>query len=395
MQRKSNTRAAQGSGSIRYDEKKKLWQGRVTLGRDPGSGKQIQKSIYGKSQAAVQKKMNDALHQIDEGTYTEPSRLTLSQWLDIWLKEYTGGIKEQTLVQYESVSRNHLKPNLGHVKLSALKPHMIQTLYNRLVREMKKSPKTVKNINGVLHKVLQQAVLLQYIPVNPCQAVQLPKVHKANIQALTEAQIRDFLKDIQGSLYEDILKVDLFTGMRQGEIMGLTWDRVDFNTGTILIDRQMILERKRGGAYKFASTKTDRARKIKPAPFVLDILRARKDRQHFEKEAAGDKWDEGPFSGAGLVFTTPLGAHFGKDTLTHNVTRIGQRIGVPSLRFHDLRHTYAVISIRAGDDIKTISSNLGHSTIAITMDTYAHFTEDMQNDSAAHMQAYSARFAGL
>ncbi len=394
MPKKSNTRGAQGGGSIRrYNET--TWQGRVTVGRDPGTGKQIQRSFYGKTQAEVQKKMNEALHQIDAGIYTAPSKLTMAQWLDIWADEYTGGIKEQTRDHYRTVSRVHLKPALGSVKLSALKPHLIQALYNRLVREENKSPKTVKNINGVLHKALQQAVLLQYIPANPCQAVQLPKVEKAGIKPLTEAQTLDFLAAIRGSEYEDILKVDLFTGLRQGEIMGLTWDRVDFRAGTILIDRQMIYERHSGGVYSFASTKTDRARRIKPAPFVMDILRAVRRKQIVQRRTAGDKWDEGSFTGAGLVFTSPLGLHYSKTTLTHQVSRIGKRIGAPALRFHDLRHTYAVMSIRAGDDIKTISSNLGHSTITITMDTYAHFTEDMANDSASRMQAYSARLGAV
>jgi integrase len=387
-------RGAKGGGTIRrFNET--TWQGRVTLGLDPGTGKQKQKSIYGKTKAEVQRKMNEALHQVDEGIYTEPSRLTVGKWMDIWLDEYTGGIKEQSRDQYRSVIKVHILPALGNVKLVSLKPHMIQAFYNSLVREEKKNPKTVKNVHGVLRKALQQAVKLQYIPANPCQAVQLPKVQKKDIRPLTEAQVKDFLQVIRGSEYEDILKVDLFTGMRQGEIMGLTWDRIDFKAGTILIDRQMVIDRNNSYGYAFATTKTDRARKIKPAPFVMDILKARKDRQRFERETAGNQWNEGDFKGAGLVFTTALGAHYGKSTLYKNTVRFGEMIGVEGLRFHDLRHTYAVLSIRAGDDIKTISSNLGHSTITMTMDTYAHFTEDMANDSAARMEAYSARFGAI
>lgn len=394
MPRKSNTRAPQGSGTIRkYNDT--TWQGRVTLGRDPGTGKQIQKSVYGKSQAEVQKKMNALLAEIDKGIYTEPSKLTVGQWLDIWLQEYTGGIKPQTKGQYEQVCRVHLKPSMGKIKLSALKPHPIQALYNKLVREEGKSPKTVKNINGVLHKAMQQAVMLQYIPVNPCLAVQLPKVEKPDIKPLDEAQINAFLAAIKGSEYEDIFKVDLFTGMRQGEIMGLTWDRIDFAAGTILIDRQMIRERVKGGLYKFASTKTDKVRKLKPAPFVMEILQKRRKKQLQDRLLAGNMWDEGNFAGAGLVFTNAFGAHYGKATLTHHITQIGAKIGAPGLRFHDLRHSYAVASIRAGDDIKTISSNLGHATVAMTMDIYAHYTEDMRNDSSRRMQEYSERFKDL
>lgn len=395
MARKA-TRNAQGGGTIRkYNEN--LWQARITLGRDPGTGKQIQRSIYGKSQAEVRQKMTAALAGIDKGIYTEPSKLTVSKWADIWLEEYTNSIKEGTKASYKTQVETHIKPAIGALKLSALKPHHIQKFYNNLFSRTEKplSAKTIKNINGVLHKALQQAVLLNYIPLNPCDAVQLPKVQKKDIAPLDEKQLNDFLSAIKGSEYETILKVDLFTGMRQGEIMGLTWDRIDFKAGTILVDRQMILEKKKGGKYKFATTKTEQVRKLKPAPSVMAILQARRKEQLQQKLKAGSQWNEGDFAGAGLVFTNPLGGHFTKSTLTHNVTRIGERIGVEGLRFHDLRHTYAVSSIRAGDDIKTISSNLGHTTISITLDIYAHYTDDMRNDSANRMEAYMRAFSNL
>ena len=336
--------------------------------------------------------MTAVLSAIDKGIYTEPSKMTVGKWLDTWLEDYTGGIKEQTRTQYEQVCRIHLKPSFGAVALLALKPPAIQRLYNKLI-ENGRSPKTVKNVNGVFHKALQQAVMLQFIPVNPCDAVQLPKAVKPDLCVLNEEKISEFLTAIKGSEYENILKVDLFTGLRQGEIMGLTWDRVDFEAGTILIDRQLIRERKKNGLYKFASTKTDKGRKLKPAPFVMDILKAVRREQLQDKLKAGDRWNDGGFPG--LVFTNHFGQHFGRTTLTRNVSIIGKSIGVPGFRFHDLRHTYAVASIRAGDDLKTISSNLGHATIAITMDVYAKYTSDMMNASADRMEAYAQRFLNL
>lgn len=387
---RSTTRAAQGSGTIRQ-RKDGTWEARFTLGRDPGTGKQKQKSVYGKTQKEVRQKMTAALADIDKGIYTEPSKMTVGKWLDTWLEDYTGGIKEQTQAQYEQVCRVHLKPHFGAVAISAIKPHMIQKLYNDLIRTGKSS-KTVKNINGVFHKALQQAVLLQYIPANPCDAVQLPKMVKPDLTALNENQIDSFLQIIRGTDYESILKVDLFTGMRQGEIMGLSWDRVDFEKGIITVDRQLMYDRK-GKVYKFADTKTDKPRKIKPAAFVMDILKAVRKQQLQDKLKAGERWNDEGFPG--LVFTNHFGGHFNKTTLTHNVTRFGEKIGVDGLRFHDLRHTYAVSAIRAGDDIKTISSNLGHSTVSVTMDIYAHFTDDMRNDSADRMEQYSKRFANL
>ena len=384
----NSTRREKGGGTIRQ-RPDGTWEARVVIGHDPGTGKQKRRSIYGKSQKEVREKMTAIIADLDKGIYNEPSKLTVGKWLDTWLKDYTGGIKEQTRTQYEQVCRNHLKPSFGAVTLQGLKPPAIQRLYNKLI-ESGRSPKTVKNVHGILHKAMQQAVLLQFIPVNPCDAVQLPKAVKPDLCALNEKQITDFLTAIRGSEYENILKVDLFTGMRQGEIMGLTWDRVDFEAGTILIDRQLIRERKKGGLYKFASTKTDKGRKLKPAPFVMDILKEVRKKQLEDKLRAGELWNDGGFSG--LVFTNHFGQHFGRTTLTRNVSKIGEAIGVPGFRFHDLRHTYAVASIRAGDDIKTISSNLGHATIAVTMDIYAHYTTDMMTASADRMEEYAKRF---
>ena len=383
----NSTRREKGGGTIRQ-RPDGTWEARVVLGHDPGTGKQKRRSIYGKTQKEVREKMTAVIASLDRGTYLEPSKATVGQWLDTWLSDYTGGIKEQTRTQYEQVCRIHLKPSFGAVTLLALKPPAIQRLYNKLV-ESGRSPKTVKNIHGVLHKALQQAVLLQFIPVNPCDAVQLPKAVKPDLCVLNEEKISEFLTAIKGSEYENILKVDLFTGLRQGEIMGLTWDKVDFDSGIITVDRQLMYDRK-GKVYKFADTKTDKPRKLKPAPFVMDILKTIRKEQFQNKLKAGKLWNDGGFPG--LVFVNPFGGHFNKTTLTHTVTRIGEKIGVHGLRFHDLRHTYAVASIRAGDDIKTISSNLGHATISITLDIYAHYTTDMMNASADRMEEYAKRF---
>lgn len=387
MPRKSNTRAAQGSGTIRR-RKDGTWEGRFTIGRDPGTGKQVQKSVYGKTQAEVRKKMTAVTSEIDKGIYTEFSKMTVGQWLDIWLADYIGDVSEHTIAAYEQKIRVHIKPCLGAVRLSMLKPHQIQAFYNDLERREEKplKPKSIKNINGVLHRALNQALQLGYIRSNPCEATQLPRVIKKDIRPLQDAEIAAFLSVLEGDRYQTICKVDIFTGMRVGEIIGLTWDRVDFKKGTILIDRQMIVEKKKGGAYKFAATKNGKERRLTPAPAVMALLQARKKEQAADRLKAGNLWNEGDFSG--LVFTNEFGKRYSFATMTEMAKRTAQKIGIEGFRFHDLRHTYAVASIRAGDDIKTISSNLGHATVAFTMDVYAHYTDDMRKASAARMEAF-------
>ena len=195
MPRKIN-RAAQGSGSIRQRPDGK-WEARYTAGRDSGTGRQIQKSVYGSTQGEVRKKLALVTAAIDEGVYTEPSKLSVGQWLDIWTAEYLGSVKPRTIDSYKSNCKVYLKPALGAIKLSSLSVHPIQTLNNKLHRERNLSAKTLKNIHGVLHKALQQAVELGYIKYNPADACKLPRVER-KVTPLDNEAVSAFLEAIQG-----------------------------------------------------------------------------------------------------------------------------------------------------------------------------------------------------
>ncbi len=372
-------KAVSGNGSIRQRSDGR-WEGRISLGRD-GSGKRVQKSFYGETQEEVAKKIRQATAQIDEGSYIAPSKMHVKAWLKIWLEEYTGSIKENTLVSYRVQVENNIVPFIGAIKLSALQPHDVQKAMNSLYKRPL-SAKSVKNCYGVLHRALSQAVMNGYISKNPCEGVQLPRIEKKEICPLNEAEIRSFLEIINGHQNEILFKTALFTGMRQAELMGLQWKNVDFKAGTILVCQQLIHEKKKDGVYKFAPTKTDAVRKITPAPIVMAWLQQLKRTQAAQRLAMGNKWDT---SLSDLVFTNEFGKNLSNTTLTHQVKRFAEKIGKSGFRFHDLRHTYAVAAIRAGDDMKTISSNLGHATISITMDIYASFTDDMAKASASRM----------
>lgn len=281
MPTKKTTRAAKGAGMIRQRPDGR-WEARYTAGRDPATGKQIQKTVYAKTQGEVRKKLTQALNALDEGTYIEPSKLTVSSWLDIWLAEYVKDtVKPLTYHSYLTQCDYHIKPAMGAVKLSALNTPTIQSFYNKLFRgEIKDksalSAKTIKNIHGVLHKALKQAVTLGYIKFNPADACTLPRVVKKEIKPLDEADITAFLEAIQGHKYETIYQMTLFTGMRQGEALGLMWDCIDFDGGTIIVNKQLQKSKDKGGGYYLAPLKNDKARKITPAPAVMRILRGQR-----------------------------------------------------------------------------------------------------------------------
>lgn len=379
MPRKT-TRNAAGGGTIRQRSDGR-WEARYTVGRDPGTGKQIQKSVYGPTQKDVRQKLARITTAIDEGVYTEPSKLTVSGWLDIWLGEFLNDVKPRTHELYRSTVEKRIKPALGAVKLCDLKPAAIQRFYNDCTRgEPALSAKTLRNIHGIMHRALEQAVEAGYIRANPSDACKLPRVVKKEIAPLDEEETKLFVKAVRDDPYEILYLVTLFTGLREGEALGLQWNAVDLDAGTIRIMQQLQLHK---GSYQLMPTKNSKPRVLTPAPYVINLLRTQRRRQAEWRLAAGQVWQDN-----GFVFSNQLGAHLARQTVYRHFKNAVESIGLPDRRFHDLRHTYAVASLRAGDDPKTVSENLGHATVAFTLDTYAHVTEQMKQASASRMQAY-------
>ncbi|NCB51152.1 MAG: site-specific integrase [Clostridia bacterium] len=381
MARKA-TRNAQGGGTIRQRSDGR-WEARYTVGIDPGTEKQIQKSVYAKTQKEVRQKLSQIVTEIDDGTFVVPCNMTLSEWLDIWLKEYIGNVKPATDKSYNDLVRLNIKPALGMTSLSKLTPHMIQQMYNNLQREKGLSPKSVKNVHGVLHRAMEQAVRLGYLRVNPLNAVTLPRITKKEIKPLDDEELAAFLKEIQGNTYEYVFFVTVFTGMRQGEVMGLTWDCVDFERRTLLVNKQH--NKVKGcSEYNFGGLKNDKPRLLEVAEAVMNVLQRQKNLQSKWAEQLGDAWDNRD----NLVFTTEQGRYLCNQTVYLAFKKVVKKLGLDEVRFHDLRHTYAVNSIKSGDDIKTVQENLGHHTAAFTLDTYAHVTSGMKHKSANRMEQY-------
>ena len=402
MSRKNeNKKGANGAGSIRKitttrnGKEYTYWQGRYTEGYDACTGKQIQRSITGKTQKEVAQKLRQITAEIDAKTYVAPCKLSISEWMSIWAQDYLVGVKASTAYLYRRTIELYIDPHLGHIRLDALNAHAVQHFYNELAKPSKPdaaplSAKSIKNIHGVLHKALQQAVLLNYIRYNPTTACVLPKIVKKEIHPLTDQQTAQLLNLLKGSKYEIPLTVDLFTGLREGELLGLIWDCVDFEKGTILVNKQLRRSQRKGGTYYFSPPKNNKSRTITPAPYVMKLLQAQKVQQARQRLMAGPAWED-----SGLVFTNEFGRYISYRAIFDSFKRIVKRIGLSDARIHDLRHTYAVNCIRAGDDIKTVQSNLGHATAAFTLDVYGHFTDDMRSVSAQRMEGFIANVLNL
>ena len=370
---------ANGEGTIRRREDRNGWEARYY------DAKGNRHSVYGKTQAEVRKRLAEAAKEEEEDSDLDEVDLTVGQWLAIWQRDFLGNVKPGTALNYESVIRVHILPVIGEIKLTALRTPVVQRMYNQ---ELAKglSAKSIKNIHGCLHRALDIAVRIGYLTKNPTSACILPTVRQAEMQPLDTPDLKKLLEAIHGEEYEAIITTALFTGMRSGELLGLTWDCIDFNNGIIRVTKQLVHPRRKGRPYSFGTPKNGKGRTLTPAPFVMDILKAHKQAQDLQRQTVGVAWNDGGFPN--LVFTHPDGSHLSQPTVWKALQKILKKAGLERHRFHDLRHTYVVNAFRAGDDVKTVQQNAGHYSAAFTLDRYAHVTETMRRESADRMQNF-------
>lgn len=417
MANENRPRRAKGTGTIRKRTVERggkpytFWEASVTVGYDPGTGQQIRKTYTGKTQKDVKEKMQAAAVAVQDGDFFEPAKMTIAQWLDLWLKEYSADWKFKTKEKYETVCRVHLKPALGATKLSKLTTPQIQSFYNELGRTGKvtrkkdkesgkilerREPLTSKSIrlvHGVLSKALNTAVRIGYIKSNPAELCTTPKVEKKEICPLTDAQIKDFALLCAEEEYGRIYKLILFTGLREGEALGLTWDCVDFARNELKISKQL---QRQNGKDLLVPLKNSKPRYLTVPASVMQLLKDERVHQLEQRLAAGEVWqgwESQEEMKKALVFVKDDGSSITAAALYQRYKHLAEKIGAPESRVHDLRHTYAVLSLQNGDNVKTVQGNLGHATAAFTLDVYGHVSEKMKEDSAARMQAYIDKLA--
>ena len=244
----------------------------------------------------------------------------------------------------------------------------------------------------MLRRSFEVAIDMGYMKENPCNGTVLPRRSKPEIQPLSNEQFRRFLElTDEDRIYGTYYQVALLTGMRKSEALGLCWDKVDFDRGLIIINRQLQQLTEENGGYVMTDLKNTRARAIKPAPYIMDLLKKRYQEQEADALAAGSSWmawtDEESHRTA-FVFTNELGDHLSQQTVYKRYKRIVNGMGIPDRRLHDLRHTFAVVSIENGDDIKTVQGNLGHSSASFTLDVYGHISDAMRSASSERMDSF-------
>lgn len=255
----------------------------------------------------------------------------------------------------------HINPALGAVKLADLHPHTVQSFINGIER----APATVRLICGVLSEALEMAVELDYIQQNPVKRCTLPRREQKKIQPLTDREVTALLDAAKGGPLEHLIIAALFTGMRLSELLGLTWDCVDFDKGTITVNKQLAHQAQRSEGELFTSTKSNKT--VAAAPSVLSALKAQRKKQIEKQLRAGSLWD----NANNLIFTNETGGSLSQRLTDYHFRNISDAAGLKGTRFHDCRHSHAALLVELGYSIVAVAERLG-DTVKVAMSTYTH-----------------------
>ncbi|HBO65707.1 MAG TPA: site-specific integrase [Clostridiales bacterium] len=368
----ANKRRPQGDGTIRKRNDGR-WEARIIVGHK-NDGSPMYKSAFAKTQKSALKELHHLIELYRDVDLTEDCRMTLGEWLDKWLDEYMiFTIRESTLDSYRAMVKNQVKPFIGGKQIASLTTADMQKFYNKIkkegrVREHPIHGKTladsmVRGVHMMLHEALDTAVKERLIAKNPTNGTTVPKCNYPEKQILGDSQLDTFLEAIKGEEYWDtFFYVEVMTGLRRGEICGLKWQDINFEENKLQVKRSVSV--KKGGGVSIGETKTETGvRSILMPPSVAEVLQNRKQRAITEWVFPNFMHPEQPISPA---------------TAYRKLKIILKHAGLPLIRFHDLRHTFATHATHGGVDPKTLAGILGHTNASFTLDTYTHVTNDMQ-----------------
>ena len=369
-------RAKNGMGTIRK-RKDGTWEGRFTApdGR--------QHSVYGKDSKAVSVKLRTAQTKAASGAWASPSKMTVAEWLEIWLRDYKTDIKPQSRQSYATVVKRFTE-FCGGKRLADIKSVHIARYMSDL-DERGYSASSRRRTHAIMSSAFSMAVYERLISDNPVQRVKPPKKPAAKqMRYVDKPDFAKLVEAAQSIRYGSELLFLALTGIRSGELRGLKWEDVDLKAGTIFVCRQLI--RMDSGEYIETSPKNEETRTIVLPQEAVRILAAQKTKQAEDRLRAGAAWVSNPLSD-GRVFRQENGSYHTKDTIRRAVLALSKIMGT-DLTPHSLRHSYAIAALRSGIDVKTVQHNLGHRSAAMTLDVYADYTRDAGIEGARRMDAF-------
>jgi integrase len=358
----------------------KTWSYVVDVGRDPATGRRRQHTKGGfPTKKTAESALNEALGAVGSGSFVARDPQTVAEWIDRWLISMEPKIGPSTLCDYGK-GLHRVRDHLGHVKLQDLKPLDVEALYAELLREGHRyggglSPKTVRNLHIALRRSLADAERFGLVTRNVAALVKAPVPPRAELRTWTPDETRTFLASVEGDRLAAAWRLLIATGMRRGELLGLRWAVVDLKNSRVQINRSLSVV---GNELVWSAPKTARSRRIVSIDAeTTRALQTHRKRQLEERVAAGEEWTDND-----LVFCNQLGKEQHPDRFSRAFTQAERRAGVPMIRLHDLRHTWATLALQAGVHPKVVSERLGHATTSITLDIYSHVQPELDAQAA-------------
>jgi integrase len=365
-------------GHIRKRGKK--WAVVVDVARDEtGRRQQRWHSGYGTRREA-QEALTELLGRVQHGTYVEPTKQTLGGFLGDWLEAVKIRVRPTTHAMYESLLRLYAVPALGNAPLQRLTTAQLDGLYGGVLAKGL-SPKSVRHLHATVRAALNDAVRWQLVPRNVALQATPPRPQPKEMHTWTVAELRAFLAQVEGDRLHAAYLLAATTGLRRGELLGLRWRDLDLGVGRLSITQTLVSV---NYVPSFSAPKTARGRRsVALDPTTVSVLRAHRVAVLEERLALGlgAPTEDGP------VFTDIEGGPLHPVQFSDRFDRLVREAGVPRIRFHDLRHTHATLSLQAGIHPKVVSERLGHASVGITLDTYSHAIPALQEEAAAKVAA--------
>ncbi|PEM81497.1 site-specific integrase [Bacillus toyonensis] len=344
----------------------------VDIGPDPETGKRRQKWFSGyKTKKEAEKDVAKKITELNEGTFVEPSKITLKDYLIKWLEIKKMSIEKSTYESYNSYIFTHIVPSIGTIALHKLNVTHIQQCYKN-ANQNNMSNNSILLMHRILKSALNLAIKQNVISRNPAAFTEIPKKEKTPFQTWTEEEIKKFLFHSQESRYHIACILAITTGMRLGEVLGLRWQDIDFEKHTLTINQTS------GFDNKIKNTaKTNSSKRTIPLPIeTIEALKKHKIKINKDKLRLGSAYQE-----LDLVNCNDLGEVLKRDSFRYHYYQIVESAGVKKIKFHDLRHTHATLLLKQGVHPKIVSERLGHTDVSLTLNVYSHVLPSMQEEA--------------
>jgi integrase len=341
------------------------------------------------SARAAEQHLTKVFRDLDVGTYVEPDRTARAQTLAQFVRETWGPaikvtVRPSTFAGYLEKLESYVLPRIGPLRLHEITPDKLNRLYaelqenGRVSRSGGLSPKTVRHVHVTLHRVLADAVQWDRIARNPADRSTPPKPRRTEMKTWSPSQLRAFLDSVRGDRLYAAFHLLATTGMRRGELLGLRWPDVDLDAGWLAVRQTLIAV---GYEVQLSAPKSERSRRrLGLDPATVAVLRSWRARQARERLAWGEAWTDN-----GLVFTREDGSIIHPQSLSQAFERHARAAGLPVIPLHSVRHSYASASLAAGVPTRVLSERLGHSSTALTTDTYQHVLPELDDEAAARV----------